>query len=69
MDVKEKKAVDKTGLQTIRANALLWSQMDAGVCQEAPHKSFRDVMVRLPKELQEVLFIHKSCGITFGNKV
>ena len=54
MDVKEKKAVYKTDLQTIRANALLWSQMDEGVCQEAPHKSFRDVMVRLPNQLQEV---------------
>ena len=43
--------------------------MDAGVCQEAPYKSFRDIMVRLPNELQEVLFIHKSCGITYGNKV
>ena len=66
---KEKKAVHEAGLQTIRNNAVLWSQIDERVCQEDPYRSFRGAIFRLPNEFQEALFIHQSCGITFRNKV
>ena len=69
IDEKEKKAVHEAGLQTIRNNDELWSQIDERVCQEDPYRSFRVAIFRLPNEFQEALLIHKSCGITFRNKV
>ncbi len=69
IEEKEKKAVHAAGFKTMRNNAHLWSQIDERVCLEAPYKSFREAIFRLPNEFQEVLFIHKSCGITFRNKL
>ena len=65
----KKKVVHEAGLQTIRNNAVLWSQIDERVCEEDPYTSFRGAIFRLPNEFQEALLIHQSCGITFRNKV
>eukprot|EP00794_Sanderia_malayensis_P002129 gene2130-2416_t len=69
LEKKDMKLVHLTGFQGIRNNAELWSQLDERVCMESPYRSFREVVIRLPTEFNDPLFIHKSCGITFRNRL
>eukprot|EP00794_Sanderia_malayensis_P016352 gene16352-17996_t len=69
LEKKDMKLVHLTGFQGIKNNAELWSQLDERVCMESPYRSFREVVIRLPTEFNDPLFIHKSCGITFRNRL
>lgn len=66
---KEKKSVNEVGFDSIRATAELWSQIDERVCKDNPYRSFREVCLRLPNEFDGTFYIHKSCAITFRNKI
>ena len=69
LEKKDMKQVHLAGFQGIRNNAELWSQLDERVCMESPYRSFREVVIRLPTEFKDPLSIHKSCGITFRNRL
>eukprot|EP00112_Aurelia_sp_Birch-Aquarium-sp1_P004506 Seg1510.10 transcript_id=Seg1510.10/GoldUCD/mRNA.D3Y31 product="hypothetical protein" protein_id=Seg1510.10/GoldUCD/D3Y31 len=69
LEKKDTRLVHLAGFQGIRNNAEIWSQLDERVCMESPYRSFREVVIRLPTEFKDPLSIHKSCAITFRNRL
>ena len=66
---KEKKAIQEKGFKTAHKTALLRSALDKRVCIEQPYKAFREAQLRMPNAFTGTLYAHKSCAVSFRNRL